>query len=191
MPEETIILEPSDYELVKTCLSGRDDAFSTLVARYKRLVWNVIYNFTGDHPDSHDLSQEVFLRVYRSLHRYNPEYKFSTWVMRIAANLCINWLRKKKPDPASVDEMASVKDNRSNPEEQYLEKERAQRIQEAVATLPIKYRVPIILFHRQGLSYKEIAGILNQPETIVKNRLHRARQMLRDRLTFVMEDIRT
>jgi RNA polymerase sigma-70 factor (ECF subfamily) len=191
MPEETIILEPSDHELVKTCLSGQDDAFSTLVGRYERLVWSVIYNFTGDHPDSNDLSQEVFLRVYRSLHRYNPEYKFSTWVMRIAANLCINWLHKKKSDPVSVDEIAGVKDNRSNPEEQYLEKERMNRIQEAVAMLPIKYRAPIVLFHRQGLSYKDIAEVLNLPETIVKNRLHRARLMLRDRLTSAMEDIRT
>lgn len=175
-------MEASDYELINTCLSGRQDAFAVLVTRYKKLVYNVIYNCTGGHGEADDLSQEVFLRAYRSLNRFNPDYRFATWVIKIATNVCRDWLHRKKHEPATAEGLAGVRDIRSDPEERYMEHEELGRIRKAISELPEKYRIPVVLFHQQGLSYKELEEILQQPETIIKNRLYRARLMMKEKL---------
>jgi RNA polymerase sigma factor (sigma-70 family) len=175
-------LDVTDYELVKTCLSGQQHAFSEIVARYKKLVNNIIYNLNGGTSEASDLSQEVFLRIYKSLHRYNPDFRFATWVIKITTNVCLDLLRRKKHEPEPVEYHPEAFDSRSNPEEHYMEKEELRRIRQAIRELPEKYRTPVVLFHQQGLSYKELEEVLNQPETIIKNRLYRARLMLRDRL---------
>ena len=172
----------SDYELVKRFMSGERDAFVEIFVRYKKLVYNTVYNFMGDSPEVSDLFQEVFLRIYKSLARYNPEYQFSTWTMRITTNVCLDRLRQKRPEHASMDDIEEVGDDRLNPEGQYLARERAERIRRAVQELPEDYRIPVILFHQQGLSYEAMVEVLGQPMTIIKNRLYRARLMLRDRL---------
>ncbi len=176
-------METADYELIKTCLSGHQDAFAVIVTRYKKLVYNVIYNCTGGHRETDDLSQEVFLKVYKSLGRYNPDYKFATWVMKITTNVCIDWFGRNKNESVTSDALTQVSDSRSNPEEQYLRNEDLGWIRKAISGLPEKYRIPVVLFHQQGLSYKELEEILNQPETVIKNRLYRARLMLRDVLS--------
>ncbi len=175
-----IRLEEADYDLIKKCLSGQQDAFAGLVTRYKKLVYNVIYNCTGSQGDAGDLSQEVFLRVYRSLNRYNPDYKFATWVIKITTNVCLDWLDRNKNVSVPTEALTDVRDSRSSPEEQYMEKEELGRIRKAISRLPEKYRLPVALFHQQGLTYKELEEILNQPESIIKNRLYRARLMLRE-----------
>lgn len=175
-------MEATDYDLIKSCLSGRQDAFAGIVTRYKKLVYNVIYNYTGSSSEAGDLSQEVFLRVYRSLDSFNPDYKFATWVIKITANVCIDWLNRNRNESVPAEALTEVRDCRSNPEEQYMEKEELGRIRKAIRELPDKYRIPVVLFHQQGLSYKELGKILNQPETIIKNRLYRARLMLRENL---------
>ena len=174
-------VEASDYELIESCLSGRQEAFAGLVTRYKKLVYNVIYNCTGGR-EADDLSQEIFLRIYRSLNRFNPEYKFATWVIKIATNVCFDWSRRNKHETAPAEALAGVSDGRSNPEERFMENEELGRIRKAIRELPEKYRMPVVLFHQQGLSYKELEKILNQPESIIKNRLYRARLMMREAL---------
>ncbi len=176
-------METADYELIKTCLSGHQDAFAEIVTRYKKLVHNVIYNCTGGNRDTDDLSQEVFLKVYKSLGRYNPDYKFATWVIKITTNVCIDWISRNKNETVTADALTQVRDNRANPEDQYLKNEDLGRIRKAINALPEKYRIPVVLFHQQGLPYKELEEILNQPETIIKNRLYRARLMLKDNLS--------
>jgi RNA polymerase sigma factor (sigma-70 family) len=175
-------LEQTDYELVKICLSGKRDTFSELVSRYKRLVYATIYNFMGDSPDVSDLFQEVFLRVYKSLASYNPDYPFSTWAAKITTNVCLDRLRKKKTEQVPIEDIEEIVDNRLNPEDHCLAGERLERIRRAVQELPEDYRVPMILFHQQGLSYEALVKITGQPVTIVKNRLYRARLMLKDKL---------
>mgnify|MGYP005850979027 CR=1 FL=1 len=175
-------MEPSDLKLIQKCLSGNQDAFAEILSRYKRLIYNVIYNLISDSPEANDLFQEVFIRIYKSLHSYNPDYKFSTWAAKIATNLCLDRLRQKKLQSVPMEEIPEISDNQANPEELYLAKEQKQRIRMAVDRLPEKYRIPVILFHQQGLSYEEMAIILNQPVSIIKNRLYRARLMLRDTL---------
>jgi RNA polymerase sigma factor (sigma-70 family) len=175
-------VEASDGELVKRCLSGERDVFAEILLRYKRLVYSTIYNFMGSSPDVNDLFQEVFLRIFKSLGRYDPEYQFSTWAMKITTNVCIDRMRQKRPEHAAIEEIEELGDDRPNPEDEYLARERAERIRKAVRELPEDYRTPVILFHQQGLSYEAMVEVLGQPMTIIKNRLYRARVMLRDKL---------
>lgn len=172
----------SDEELIKQCLAGNQEAFAEIVVRYKRLIYSVVYNMMGDREETYDISQEVFVRIYKALGRYNPEYKFSTWAAKIATNLCLDILRKKKLDSVSIEEIQDVSDGFDTPETRYMEKEKNERVRRAVAELPDKYRIPIILFHQSGLSYEEMTKVINEPMSIVKNRLYRARLMLRDKL---------
>lgn len=176
-------MEVSDTDLIQKCLAGDQDAFYELVVRYKKLIYSVVYNMIHDKQEVNDISQEVFIRIYKSLDRYNPEYKFSTWSVKIATNLCLDILRKKKIDSVSIDEIAGVSSKADTPEIKYIKKEKSQIIREAVASLPEKYRVPIVLFHQNGLSYEEMAKVLNEPMTIIKNRLYRARLLLREKLS--------
>jgi RNA polymerase sigma factor (sigma-70 family) len=175
-------IDVTDYELVKSCLSGRRDTFAEIVARYKRLVFSIIYNFVGASPDVNDLFQEVFLRLFKSLATYNPTYQFSTWTIKIATHVCVDRMRRKKPEHAAMEEIEEVGDDRPNPEDHYIARERMEQIRKAVQELPEEYRIPVILFHQQGLSYETMVEVLGQPMTIIKNRLYRARLMLRDRL---------
>ena len=175
-------LGSTDQELVKQCLTGNEEAFAEIVGRYKRLIYSVVYNMIGDREQSYDISQEAFVRIYKALDRYNPEYKFSTWAVKIATNLCLDILRKKKPDLVPIEEVENVSNCFETPETMYMKKERNEKIKKAIAELPDKYRIPIILFHQGGLSYEEMTKVLGQPVSIVKNRLYRARLMLKNRL---------
>lgn len=173
-------MEMSDYEIIQKCLAGNQQDFEELVVRYKKLIYSVVYNMINDKEEVNDISQEVFIRIYRSLDRYNPEFKFSTWSVRIATNLCLDILRKKKVDTMPIEEIEEVSNGVDTPESRYLSKERSQKIRKAIAELPEKYRTPVILFHQNGLSYEEMTKVLGEPMTIIKNRLYRARLMLRD-----------
>lgn len=175
-------MEASDYELIQQCLSGRQECFEELVTRYKKLVYSVVYNLIKDKEEVNDISQEVFIRIYKSLDRYNPEFKFSTWIARISTNLCLDILRKKKVDSTPIEEIEGVASGMDTPEASYINKERSEQIRKAISELPEKYRIPIVLFHQNGLSYEEMTRVLNEPMTIIKNRLYRARLLLKEKL---------
>ena len=181
-------MEQTDYEVIQLCLRGEQEAFSELVRRYKKLIYSVVFRILNDAEEANDVSQEVFIKLYRSLDRYNPEYKFSTWAVKIATNLCLDILRKKKLDTVSVEEINCMPTSGENPEKSYLANERREQIENAITSLPQKYKLPIVLFHQHGLSYDEICKVLKEPLSIVKNRLHRARHMLRDKLTIVRKE---
>lgn len=176
-------LELSDYELIKKCLAGEQQYFEGLVTRYKKLVYSVVYNMISDKEEVNDVSQEVFIRIYKALDRYNPEFKFSTWAAKLTTNLCLDIIRKKKLDKVPIDEIGDVSAGNDTPEAKYLSRERSERIRRAIAGLPEKYRVPVILFHQNGLTYEEMTRVLDEPMTIIKNRLYRARLMLREVLS--------
>jgi RNA polymerase sigma-70 factor (ECF subfamily) len=181
-------LEASDYELVKACINGSQDAFAELVARYKKLVFSVVYNMINDKQEVNDVAQEVFIRIYKSLGRYDPQYKFSTWAVKITTNLCLDTLRKKRIISTPIEEAGEVSSDLDTPEARFIQKEKNLKIREAIALLPEKYRIPIVLFHQNSMSYEEIAKALDEPMTIVKNRLYRARLMLREKLMPVRKE---
>lgn len=176
-------MQLTDIQLIDKCIGGDQDSFAELVSRYKKLVYSTVYYYIKDSEEIHDVSQEVFLRIYKSLKSYNQQYKFSTWTVKITSNLCLDILRKKKINSTPIEEIENVSIEGDTPERKYMNKERTMAIRRAIAGLPEKYRAPIILYHQNGASYKEIAKILNQPMSIIKNRLFRARVALRENLT--------
>jgi len=175
----TEIKPPTDYEIIKTCLEGDQSAFSELVSRYKNLVYSIILRMVVDKEEANDLAQEVFIKVYKNLDKYYPEFAFSTWIMRITTNHVIDARRKRKHQTVSLDTRQDFALNELSPEVRYIEKERTQGLKQIVENLPDMYRVPIILYHQQGLSYQEIANIIGEPLSKVKNRIFRGRKLLK------------
>ena len=112
-----------DKEIIKKCLSGDKYAFSELVNRYKKLVFSTAYRMLGNYEEAEDASQEVFIRIYNSLNRYDSLYKFSTWSMRITTNYCLDMLRKRKGDVYSLESQYDLQDDSLSPEEHYIKQE--------------------------------------------------------------------
>lgn len=172
----------SDIEIVNRCLAGDVNAFEVLIERYKKAIYNTAFRMMGNREEAEDVSQEAFIRIYNSLSKYNPEYKFMTWAMKITTNLCLDSLRKRKGETVPIDEGFEIKDGKDTPEEEYIKKENQKLVQDAIMKLPEKYREFLILFHLRNLSYQEIMDVTGDSLTIVKNRLYRARQMLKEEL---------
>ena len=182
----------SDESIVARVLSGDDDLFGLLVRRYQTRVHAHVAKMIGHREDALDLTQEIFLKVYQALARFNPEYKFSTWLFRIAGNAAIDHLRKKRPktvpleipDPESQGRVSSPEYSSSDPDPYKMLRnlERGSAIAEAIADLPLEFRELIALRHFAGLSYEEIAEVKEMPLGTVKNKLFRARAVLKDRL---------
>jgi len=177
----------SDYEIIKTCLEGNPNAFSELVSRYKNLVYSIILRMVVDKEEANDLAQEVFIKVYKNLDKYYPEFTFGTWIMRITTNHVIDARRKKRHLTVSLDERQDANMSELSPETRYIEKERAADLKRIVENLPEMYKVPIILYHQQGLSYQEIANMIGEPLSKVKNRIFRGRKLLRADLISMRE----
>jgi RNA polymerase sigma-70 factor (ECF subfamily) len=174
----------TDSEVVKSCLRGNNDAFAELISRYKRLIYSVAYKFTSDNEEADDMAQDTFIKIYRSLSKYNDQYKFSTWCVKVATNVCLDHVRRRKLNYVSLEEIESFTGtDTDSPEESYLRKEKYQVLQDAIDSLPEIYKAPIVMYHQKGMSYKEIAEDLGKPMSIIKNRIFRARHTLRDNLT--------
>jgi RNA polymerase sigma-70 factor (ECF subfamily) len=171
--------------------SGDQEAFAELVGRNEQKVYSVIYRFVTDRAEAEDLTQEVFLRVYRTAARYTPTAKFSTWLYRIAVNVSLNALRSRArtktvplalPHDGETDDYPrAVEDPRGDLPNQGLEDDELRsRIAAAIDTLPENQRIAIVLNKFEGLSYDEIAKILNLSMMAVKSLLSRARSNLKD-----------
>ena len=178
-----------DGELVKSALAGREAGFEELVRRYQRPIAAYVYRMVGDYDSALDLTQEVFIKVYNSLARYRSEFKFSTWIYKIAHNAAIDHLRRHavrgQALVAGVDcerREVALKSLRLTPEQESEKKERCSEIEAVVQTLPAGYRELIVLRHSHDLSYDEIAEVTGLPLGTVKNRLFRAREAMRDQL---------
>ena len=180
----------TDEEVVGRVLAGHQDAFETLVRRHNRAIYNYIYRMIGQADLAADLTQEVFLKVYMALSSFDPTYRFTTWLYRIASNRVIDHIRRQRmilvplEPPAGETRGAprEVAAGARNPQENLLDRESARGVAEAIADLPSEYRELIILRHFQHRSYEEIAQIKDSPLGTVKNRLFRAREALRRRV---------
>jgi RNA polymerase sigma-70 factor (ECF subfamily) len=176
----------SDRELVAIAVTGFDGSFEELVRRYQRPISAYVYRMVGNYESALDLTQEIFIKVYNSLKRYRSEFKFSTWIYKIAHNAAVDHLRRSSTREQSLVagtegdtfdlpiESASL-----TPEQESEQRERRVEIEAVVRSLPANYRELIILRHSQDLSYEEIVEVTNLPLGTVKNRLFRAREMMR------------
>jgi RNA polymerase sigma-70 factor (ECF subfamily) len=142
---------------------------------------------TNDKEEANDLAQDVFIKIYKNLNKYYPDFKFSTWVIRITTNHVIDYRRKKKQETVPIDEIDYEMASGHSPEKEYLEKEQAEMLRGVVNKLPDMYKIPIVLYHQQGLSYQEIADIIEEPLSKVKNRIFRGRKMLKDSILNMRE----
>jgi RNA polymerase sigma-70 factor (ECF subfamily) len=172
----------TDYEVIQACLAGDRDIFAELVKRYKNLVYSVILRMVNDHEEANDLAQDVFIKIYKNLDKYYPEYKFSTWVIRIATNHVIDYRRKKKQETVPIEDVEFSLRTEESPEGAYIRREQKEELRKIVGDLPDMYKIPIVLYHEQGLSYQEISEIINEPLSKVKNRIFRGRRMLKESL---------
>ncbi len=170
----------SDNELVERTRSGDVRSYEELVRRHERLVGRVIYPYAGRDAAVEDLVQETFLRAYDRLSTFNPEYRFKTWLLTIANNLGIDTVRRRREVVEfNADLHAPLT---RGPDVDADEAERARSVRDAVMTLPESYSVPLVLRYAEGLTYAEIAEVIDITIPALKSRLFRARNMLAERL---------
>lgn len=176
-------MERSDNEIITEVLNGNVEAYTEIIRRHKQRIYRVVYRFAPDLHEANDLLQEVFIKIYRVLNQYDGKASFASWALRVASNLCIDHLRRRKEMlPTPNEALYDIPDHQRNPEETYLHNEETKAIYRAIGELPEKYRLPLILFHQEEMTYEEIAVILKLPMSRVKNRLYRARLVLRKKL---------
>jgi RNA polymerase sigma-70 factor (ECF subfamily) len=185
-------LDPTDEALVRSVLAGDRERFELLVGRYQTRLINYLYRMVRNLEEAHDLTQEVFIRVYQALDRYDSQYRFSTWLFRVAQNAAIDVIRKRRiqlvPLTRRADEGSEATVDLELPDGQpsalsMLEgRELDASIRTAIDALPWEYRELILLRHYGELAYEEIAEVKAMPLGTVKNKLFRARQMLKTQL---------
>lgn len=192
---------PPDSALAQEAAEGRESAFGELLERYERPVFSLVYRMVRERDLAEDLAQDAFIRAFRGIGTYKPEYKFSSWVFRIAHNVTIDHLRRRRLDTISMEgsRYARTDEERErsrpvvaskdeSPAEHVENQELGGEIEEAIGKLRPHYRTAILLRHVEGRSYQEIAEITDLPLGTVKTHIHRARVELRELLQDVWED---
>ena len=173
--------EPSDARALAAALKrGDDGAFERFVKSWERRVFWIAKSLVGNAEDARDITQDAFLRVHRSIDRYDETYKFSTWLYRIVYNLCVDRLRQRgRNETASLEEATEQADRHAGPEDEARREELGQRIGSVMKAMPTKYREILMLrdVHRLGL--KDISRVLAVTLSTVRWRLHRAREIFR------------
>ncbi|HYJ86122.1 MAG TPA: sigma-70 family RNA polymerase sigma factor [Pyrinomonadaceae bacterium] len=182
----TLWKEATDRDLVATATTGVEGSFEELVRRYQRPISAYVYRMVGDYEAALDLTQEIFIKVYGSLARYRSEFKFSTWIYKIAHNSAVDHLRRNAGRERSLSSGVEgdqyelpIESGSLSPEQESERRERRLEIEAVVRSLPNAYRELIVLRHSQDLTYEEIVEVTGLPLGTVKNRLFRAREMMR------------
>lgn len=179
------------HKRIKQVLKGDQNAYSDIVKAYQQSLYHVCYRIVGNQQEAEDIAQEAFVRAYINLHTFDQKRKFSTWLFRIATNLCIDRLRKKKPDyyldaevpgTEGLDMYSQLSIDEPLPEEEVEKMELKERIHYEIGCLPEKYRTVVILKYIEELPLQEISDILEIPLGTVKTRVHRGREALRKQL---------
>lgn len=180
-----------DHRLIHAARKGDQKAYEALLEKYRNLVYHVMIKMVGNPQEAEDLTQEAFIKAFNALDSFNEEFAFSTWLMKIATNNCIDFLRKRKLRVFSIDEPIHYKDEELHYEipdqeltadRKMLAEERSKFIDKAIQSLPPRYRHVILLRHKEEKSYEDIAEILNLPLGTVKARIFRAREMLNKKI---------
>ncbi|MEE8193076.1 MAG: sigma-70 family RNA polymerase sigma factor [Gemmatimonadales bacterium] len=185
----------TDQEVVERAGTGSEAAYRELVRRYQRPVFSLIYRMVRDRELAEDLTQETFVKVLNAIDRYRPEYKFSSWIFKIANNASIDHLRRRELDTLSLDggpdamtpdrvQATSLQlgDGAESQLEELEARELGTQIERAIGALRPEYRSCIIMRHVEGRAYDEIADVLDLPLGTVKTYIHRARAELRESL---------
>jgi RNA polymerase sigma-70 factor (ECF subfamily) len=207
-PEERKSLPPPDSLLVERAQKNDDAAFAELVRRHERRVYNICYRMLGSEEEASEALQDAFLRAYQFIKKFKGKSSFYTWLYRIATNVCLTRLRKRKttlvdsfekdevsgelrrrkPIFLSTDVLGDIPDASQNPERLVRQKELREALNQAVEELPTDFRSVVVLRDFEGLSNREVSKVLNLSVPAVKSRLHRGRLFLRNRLERYMNN---
>lgn len=185
--EKTSASKAEDIILIKSALAGEQGSYDKLMKKYYNLIQSLVYRMIFNKEDVEDLTQEAFIKAFNSLHKFDREFAFSTWLYKIATNNCIDYLRKKKLTTFSIDKEISsedddlrfeIPDEEQKPDKRVMNEQREEIIKQAIEGLPEKYRKVILLRHKEEKDYEEIAEELDIPLGTVKAHLFRARELL-------------
>jgi len=172
-------LSSNEKELLERCRTGDDEAWRQLVDRYGQKIYSIAYHFTLKREDAEELAQEVFLKVFENLHRYDGGFPFAAWLVSISRNLCIDRYRRRKREKSfrfvSDDAVLPLLKSDDDPAAEAVKKERAKLLFWALAEIPEDLAEILVLRDLDGLAYEEIAKALDLPDGTVKSRLFRAR----------------
>lgn len=180
-----------DIELINRALGGDQQAYNDILKKYRAPLYNLLYRMVRNKMETEDLVQEAFIKAFSSLASFNDDYAFSTWLYKIAINNCIDFFRKKKLKTFPIDRPIESKDGNIKrelpdvsyrPDKNLLSQEKDKLIEDAILSLPEKYRTAIILRHHEDKTYEEISEIMHIPLGTVKARIFRAREMLKKQL---------
>ena len=181
----------ADLRLVRRCKRGDEAAFAELLARYRQPIYGLCLRMVRDREQARDLAQEVFIKVFSLLDRYDEQYAFASWLFRIASNHCIDYLRRNRLRFISLDGLTGpdgearempVPDRAPLPDRQLAGREAIAKVEEIIDELPPHYRLMIQLRHGEDMSYEQIAQVLDMPLGTVKARIHRARALIQSLL---------
>jgi RNA polymerase sigma-70 factor, ECF subfamily len=182
-------VEEQENQYIHRCQQGDPQAFEEILKLYEKKVYNLTYRMMGNHEDANDLAQEAFIRVYQSIDQFRGDARFSTWLYRIATNVCLDELRKRSRRQAeSLDEpvltqdgsvMREIPDWSDNPEEALNRREIQTMVQTGIQSLPEEQKIALILRDLQGHTYEEIAEMLDISLGTVKSRINRGRMALK------------
>jgi RNA polymerase sigma-70 factor, ECF subfamily len=169
--------ESDDLAIVKQCQNGDRRAFEILVEKYQKPMFNVALRMTRNYSDAEDIAQATFLKAFEKITSFDHQYKFFSWLYRIAMNESLNFVNQRK----QVEELGEdISSDEKSAEENYDQDQTSRSVQDALMELKADHRAVVVLKHLQGLSYDEISRILDIPEKKVKSRLFTARLMLKD-----------
>lgn len=176
-------MQDNEAEWLLNAQNGDQQAFSYLVEKYQRPVYNLSFRMLGNAQDAEDAAQEAFLRAYKAMKRYDNNRAFSSWLLSITAHYCIDQIRKKKFTVVSVEElsMPNLPDNTPGVETKLSKKDEQLRIRELLEELSPIDRAAVIFYYWYDFSYQEISETLSLSISAVKSRLHRARRTMANR----------
>ena len=183
----------ADDHLVKQAKQGDVDAFTELVRRFQEKIYHTILSLTRNQQDAYDLAQETFMHAYKSLRNFKQRSTFYTWIYRIAVNLTLNFLKRRKRDEKREvhveDYSPDVKSAAStlSPEGYSMKKELSEKLKEAIDSLPLTYKISFVLVVSQGLTHTQAANVLRCSENTISWRMHKARKMLQQKLEPYLE----
>jgi RNA polymerase sigma-70 factor (ECF subfamily) len=179
----------TDEELVARAIGGDPDSFNELIRRWERPIYALAYRQIGREEDARDVCQETFLRAYRALGGFRGQAKFSSWLYRIALNLCRDWMRRERrtpvvqmPEDTDVIERAAAREPSESIEDRLARADLSRVVERAMALLPEEQRTAILLKEYQGLTFQEIADLVGCPLSTVKTRLYQGLTVLRRQL---------
>ncbi len=181
----------NEERIVCELKNGNYTVFKEIIDLFKNRVFGMAYKFTNNYDEAQDLSQEIFLKIYKEIGGFRFESKLSTWIYRISINTCLDWKRKNSKvkilstnvlndDDETID--IDIKDDGPLPDELFIRSESQREVHELIYGLPDKYKAVIIMYHFNNMSYQDISTALDIPERTVETRLYRARRLLKDEL---------